>query len=203
MTVGAVILAAGFGRRFSALEAGSDKRLYALGNNTVAQTTVATYRRVFSQVRVVVRPDDNKLINQLDDFDIEVCIAKDAHQGMGHSLAAGFENLPWRYAFVALLDMPFILNSTLNTIKTHALKHPDKFIRPHYVDAMGKRSTAFGHPIGIPSQYFSEVTKSSGDTGAKRLLQAHVDLVLGLDLNDPGIIQDIDVPGDLGRGAPT
>ncbi len=203
MTVGAVILAAGFGRRFSALEAGADKRLHALGSNTVAQTTVATYRRVFSQVRVVVRSDDNKLIKQLDDLDIEACIAKDAHKGMGHSLAAGFQNLPWRFAFVALLDMPFILASTLNTIKTHALEHPDRFIRPHYVDATGKRSTAFAHPIGIPSQYFSEVAESSGDTGAKRLLQAHVKLVLGLDFNDPGIIQDIDVPSDLGRGAST
>lgn len=203
MTVGAVILAAGFGRRFSALEAGADKRLHTLGSYTVAQTTVATYRRVFSQVRVVVRPGDNKLINQLDDFDIEACIATDAHKGMGHSLAAGFQNLPWQFAFVALLDMPFILASTLNTIKTQALKHPDKFIRPHYVDAMGKRSTAFGHPIGIPSQYFSEVAESSGDTGAKQLLQTHVDLVRGLDFNDPGIVQDIDVPADLGRGAPT
>ena len=56
MTIGAIVLAAGFGRRF-----GSDKRIAALNRKSVAETTLTAYASVFAHLRVVLRPEDEAL----------------------------------------------------------------------------------------------------------------------------------------------
>jgi len=39
----------------------------------------------------------------------------------------------------------------------------------------------------------------SGDSGARAILQAHPQAIRRLDVNDPGILQDVDTPQDLQR----
>ena len=105
--VGAVILGAGFGRRF-----GSDKRLAALGDTTVAAQTVTHFSQVFAHLKVVLKTQDTAL-GELLGQQAEILYTDQSHLGMGHSLAAGFTDLNWQWAFVGLLDMPFLKPSTL------------------------------------------------------------------------------------------
>jgi len=189
MTCGAIILGAGFGRRF-----GSDKRIAQLGEHTVAEHTVARYAVVFDLVRVVIREDDDYLAELLRRFDVEIVRTRDAHLGMGHSLAAGINGLSWDWAFVALLDMPFISHATLCELRQQAaaLSHA-AIIRPRYA----KAPQSAAHPIGFHSTLFAELGQCYGDTGARAVLQSHAHQVIEVFTSDPGTVRDIDAPGDL------
>lgn len=189
MTCGAIILGAGFGRRF-----GSDKRIARLGEQTVAEHTVARYAEVFDIVRVVIRAEDHHLAELLKQFDVEIVRTDDAHLGMGHSLAAGIDGVSWDWAFIALLDMPFISHASLCELRQRAtaLDHP-AIIRPRYDKA--PQSTA--HPIGFHATFFAELGRCQGDTGARAVLKSHADEVIEVFTSDPGTVRDIDAPEDL------
>ncbi|NJN51064.1 MAG: NTP transferase domain-containing protein [Gammaproteobacteria bacterium] len=61
MTAGALILAAGFSRRF-----GTDKRLHRLADGELMiSATLRRYQQVFSSVAVVVRDSDSEIIRHL------------------------------------------------------------------------------------------------------------------------------------------
>ncbi len=190
MTTGAVILGAGFSRRF-----GSDKRLHCLHGQSVAECTVEKYVTAFDAVRVVIREDDHALRQKLARFAVEIVVADNAHLGMGHSLAAGFTGLTWDWAFVALLDMPFIATTTLIKLEQQA-QHSTQpgILRPRLRHG---RADMPAHPIGWHKTYFDELRNASGDVGAKAILQAHSCDIIDIYVDDEGIVKDIDQPGDL------
>jgi molybdenum cofactor cytidylyltransferase len=188
--VGAVILGAGFGRRF-----GSDKRLHPLNGRTVAECTIEKYLDVFTHIRVVVRPHDSALEKVLRRFSLQVVIADDAQLGMGHSLAAGFNSLDWRWAFVGLLDMPFISPCTLTNLRDKAERqHSPAILRPT-LDGADIQSS--GHPVGWHYTFFDELRACRGDAGAKKLVTSHAQRVIDVPCSDIGIVRDIDRPTDL------
>lgn len=201
---GALILGAGFSRRF-----GSDKRLHpiSVGNRRPSDAASATlpmvcvtaqrYLEVFPDTRVVIRPDDDivaaALAKELPE--VKTIIASDAHLGMGHSLAAGVKTLgDWSFLFVGLADMPFVQASTLVSLKRQmrqALNHTTDhglIVQPQY---QGRR----GHPVGFSRFFFAELTNLTGDQGARDVIgNAADDQVMKLEIADPGILKDIDQP---------
>ena len=184
---GALILGAGLSRRF-----GADKRLAQLNGVSVAELTLQTYCRVFSAVRVVVKPEDAALINLIEALPVEIIRCPDAHLGMGFSLACGVRNLSWDYAFIGLLDMPFIQVQTLARLKQAASDAPAKaIIQPQLEDASG------GHPVGWPRHYYPLLGKINGDQGARGLLERYQKQIKYVVTDDIGIIRDIDRPEDL------
>ena len=86
------------------------------GDSTVAETTLGRYAEVFDELRLVVRAEDEALAELAAPY-ATIIKTEQAHLGMGHSLAAGFEKLPWQWAFVGLLDMPFVKVATLKAAK--------------------------------------------------------------------------------------
>ncbi len=196
---GAVLLGAGFSRRF-----GADKRLQPLSGGrgvTVAEQTCATYSSVFPHLRVVIRPEDHILRSKLQQFapDMFIVTCADAHLGMGHSLAAGMQGISWQWAFVGLLDMPFIRAATLQALIDCAAhqQHP-AILRPRHTQT-GKDGIPFGHPIGWHNIYFAELRACHGDAGAREVLQRHTEEVIEVAVEDAGVLQDIDTPADLHR----
>ena len=191
--VGAVILGAGFGRRF-----GSDKRVAALGNTTVAAQTVRHYCEVFARLKVVLKTEDTALAELLGQH-AEIIFTDQSHLGMGHSLAAGFANLDWQWAFVGLLDMPFLRPASLEKVALTALNTQQKSIRPVFTPQQTNQdaTTLQGHPIGLHSSLFAQVRQSSGDKGARWLLQENQSAITDVSIDDPGIIMDVDQPKDL------
>ncbi len=195
--VGAVILGAGFGRRF-----GSDKRIAALGDSTVAAETVKHFSAVFAHLKVVLKTQDTALGELLGE-QAEIVYTDQSHLGMGHSLAAGFAGLDWQWAFVGLLDMPFLKPATLEHIALRATITKQQIIRPVFAQAdndVSKNSNTKkpqGHPIGIHSSLFAQVRKSTGDQGAKWLLQENANSIEDIVVSDAGIFMDVDQPKDL------
>ena len=194
--IGAVLLGAGFARRF-----GSDKRLALLGNSTVAETTLALYATVFDDLRLVLREDDDALAQLAAPYANLIRTDK-AHLGMGHSLAAGFEDLQWQWAFVGLLDMPFVQEATLKMLKQHAALTDKPIIRPRMQPSKDDSTLSeapHGHPIGFHQAVFSEVAMAQGDAGARELLRSGNYQIEDVLVRDGGIVQDIDQPSDLTR----
>ena len=189
--VGAVILGAGFSRRF-----GSDKRLHELGGSSVAEITVNNYRAAFKNVRVVIRPEDDELANLLESFDVELLKSENAESGMGHSLSDGVTNLDWHWAFIALLDMPFIKRETLTSLQKPA-KQTDpqiyKIIRAR-LNSDPKRAT---HPVGFHRSLFHELKRCTGEVGAKTVIQKYSSETHIIESEDNGLCLDIDKPSDL------
>lgn len=184
---GVVLLAAGQGRRF-----GADKRFARLGAQSVAETTLSRYLHVFERIAIVVRPEDHALRELLVGPKVEFVEAPDAGLGMGHSLSAAFVNMSWEYAFVALMDMPYVEEATLRQLIASARAHAwRKIIRPQLCNGPG------GHPIGWPSHYFGPISRSRGDQGARELLKSEAANTVWVNVEDNGIIKDIDRPGDL------
>ena len=190
--IGAVLLGAGFGRRF-----GSDKRLALLGSQTVAETTAAIYADAFTAVRIVLRTQDHALIERLDRFG-EIVLTDQAHRGMGHTLAAGFADVSWDWGFVGLLDMPFIAPVTLQHLQDRAADSEQQIIRPLLKRGLGAEQKApHGHPMGFHRCLFRDLQALTGDQGARSVVQANPERIEDIDLSDTGIVQDIDRPEDL------
>lgn len=187
MKIGAIILAAGVAKRF-----GTDKRLQPLGQNTVATTTLSNYAGIFDATRLVVRSETDPLLTLLSDHlaQFEPVFAADADKGMGHSLSAGFNNLKWDYAFVALADMPFLKRESLECLINSAKNKPQEITRPTY-------HTQPGHPVGFPAHLFDKILRTRGDTGARDVLRAYNQIVNDIEIDDPGVLVDIDTPEDL------
>lgn len=170
-----------------------------LGDSTVAETTLGRYAEVFDELRLVVRAEDEALAELAAPY-ATIIKTEQAHLGMGHSLAAGFEKLPWQWAFVGLLDMPFVKVATLKRLKQHAALTQYPIIRPRLQpskDGFVTTPAPHGHPIGFHSSLFDAVAESRGDAGARGLLKSQRDRIENVQVADAGVIKDIDHPSDL------
>jgi molybdenum cofactor cytidylyltransferase len=185
-----VLLAAGFGRRF-----GGDKRVHALPDGTLM--ALASARQLQSACRhtvVVVRADDDFLASGMRDIGCTVVCCADAAQGMGHSLATAV--LATRSAagwLVALADMPFIRQESYRLVR-EALAAGLPIARPSYRGLPG-------HPVGFSAAWREELAVLTGDKGARDLVAEAGRSCAIVEVDDPGVIRDIDTPADLLSGA--
>ena len=189
--IGALILGAGYSRRF-----GSDKRLHDFEGSSVAEVTLLTYSKVFDHLKVVIRPEDHRLVDRLKNFNVELIKSENAKHGMGHSLSDGIIDTPWHWTFIGLLDMPYIKATTLQTLKKMAIDADHtkiRIIRARYL----AHSDWQTHPIGFHSSLYQELAETTGDQGARTILGAHSQQTAQLDSNDMGLCKDIDIPSDL------
>lgn len=179
--IGCIVLAAGSSKRF-----GSDKRNYRLpGGATVLDLTLALLHPLFTQHVLVLKPDDDELARRFGD-DWHIVRAPQAALGMGHSLAAAMRPAAdWQGAVIALADMPWVQPKSIAAIRD-ALQS-DVLVVPYY---QGQR----GNPVGIGSRYFAQLAGLQGDSGARQLMQEFSDRMVKLELDDPGLVRDLDTP---------
>ncbi|MFU8816108.1 MAG: nucleotidyltransferase family protein [Pseudomonadales bacterium] len=194
MTAGAVLLAAGASRRF-----GSDKRRHRLEDGTpLLSASVSLYAAAFEQLIVVLRPEDDDLaaaVSAAATGTPRVVRCADAHLGMGHSLAAGIRAAAgWRYAFVALADMAWVRVETLARLRAVlTAAPPDAIVQPAYHGAAG-------HPVGFGAAHFARLCRLSGDEGARSLVREARAQLVTVDVDDPGVLEDLDTPPRLEHG---
>jgi molybdenum cofactor cytidylyltransferase len=183
-----VLLAAGYGSRFDP-EGVHNKLLARLPDGTpIAYESAHRLLLVVPHVIAVVRPGSEMLARALNDAGCHVIFSADAERGMGATLAAGVEASEdsdgW---IVALADMPRIAASTIEAV-ARAADQGASIVAPYY---RGQR----GHPVGFGVQHRDALLALDGDTGARALFATHA--VTRIDVNDPGVLSDIDTPEDL------
>ncbi len=186
MSIQGILLAAGSASRF-----GSDKLMHRLADGApVALASALTLESALPGSIAVVRSAGGPLAALLREAGLKIVECPDASEGMGRSLAAGVrasrEASGW---VVALADMPFIRPETILSIA--ARLSAENAIAAPFFD--GER----GNPVGLGNRYRAQLEALRGDAGARSLLREHEASVARVDVDDPGVLRDIDTPEDL------
>ncbi|MYD45013.1 MAG: nucleotidyltransferase family protein [Gammaproteobacteria bacterium] len=181
----ALILAAGASVRF-----GSDKKDIPFANKTLLQHTVELYCTVFRKVLVVVRAPINKKVTSFPE-NVETVIATDARHGLSQSLRAGIVHAqkdPW--IVVGLMDMPYVNVRTLENLAARMESTTAAIVRLRFKEQ-------YGNPVGFKQECYSQLCELTGDQGARTLFHTGKFRVETLEVDDRGILIDIDTPEQL------
>jgi molybdenum cofactor cytidylyltransferase len=189
MNIVGILLAGGHSRRF-----GSNKLLHPLADGQ--GIAVAAARHLLAAIPdsvAIVRPEALVLGDQLQAFGMRVTYCTEEQQEMGDSLSAAI-----RYAsadravdgfVIALADMPYIAPQTIRAV-ADALAAGAQIVVPMY---QGQR----GHPVGFAATFREALENLQGDEGARAIVQQHQASVVKVEVDDAGILRDIDTPADL------
>lgn len=180
-----VLLAAGRGMRF-----GGNKLLAALPDGTPIAVAAARHLRAsLPNSLVVVREDDDPLRQHLSAEGLRIVVNPYADGGMSTSIACGVAAAEADGWVVALADMPTIQPKTIQIV-TDALTAGALLAAPAY---RGQR----GHPIGFARRFRTALTSLCGDQGGRDILIQHTDELYLIEVDDPGVLHDIDRVADL------
>jgi molybdenum cofactor cytidylyltransferase len=185
--VAAVILAAGRSTRM-----GQAKQLLPLGNTTVLETTIANVQRsAASEVVLVLGAAADRIRLQPG---IHTVFNPNYEQGMASSLQAGISALSPAItaALIVLGDQPFVQPATLDQLISSHHHAGDSILIPTW---QGTR----GNPVLIPRGLFPEVMQLEGDTGCRVLFGRHPEALENIEVEDEGILLDIDNQEDYRR----
>lgn len=186
-----IVLAAGKGTRFLGVD---HKLAQRLGAATVLGATLRHAIASHLQVVVVTTEAFADLARRsIAARDVVVLpeVGTDGNPllGMGYSIGAGVGARPDASGWLILPgDMPLVQPTTLQAIARQLDHHPVV-----YAQYKGRR----GHPVGFGAELYSELATLSGDEGARRLVARYP--AFGLEVEDPGVLVDVDTEADLER----
>ena len=181
-----LLLAAGSASRF-----GSDKLRHPLPHGVAIAVQAARHLKAeLPRVVAAVRPQAAETARALEAEGCEVVVCARAAEGMGASLACAARAAGAADGYlVALADMPFVRRSTIAAVRA-ALEAGALLAAPYF---RARR----GHPVAFAGRLRGELEASSGDEGARRVLEAHAAELVKVPVGDPGAVRDIDRPADL------
>ena len=186
MNVAGLLLAAGSATRF-----GSDKLFHRLPHGVPIAVQAARHlHSIVPVIFAVVKPGADGLAVLLKDEGCQIVVCENAAEGMGASLACGVRAAGRADGYlVALADMPFVRTASIAAVRD-ALAAGAPLAAPYW---RARR----GHPVGISGAFFDDLLACGGDEGAKALLRENERRLVKIPVGDPGVLRDIDTPGDL------
>ena len=191
--VSAVVLAAGRSTRM-----GEAKQLLRIDEQTILERTIENVSASRVEEAVLVLGFEAELIRQklpaalLDS--VQVVINENHQSGMSSSLRAGLAavNLESDAALIVLADQPLVRPETMNLIVEQYRGSDAEIVIPHY---QGSR----GNPVLLDRSVFAEAMALEGDVGCRSIFAQHTKGILRVDVDDPGILADIDSREDYER----
>ncbi|MFZ1872299.1 MAG: nucleotidyltransferase family protein [Chania sp.] len=185
MTTGIVITAAGHGERFTQAGGTGNKLNAALHGSTVFEQTLQQALASGLPVQVVTRPENLPVQHACAAHQVPVTLL--ASGGLGESIAAGVAaTSDWAGWLIHLADMPFVTPAVFLQVASALQQH--SIVRPVCQQQPG-------HPVGFSAAWCRALCCLSGDRGARELLSREPVYLLPID--QPGIVQDIDLPSQL------
>ena len=189
-SVAGILLAAGSSTRF-----GGFKLMHPVDGVPMVLKTATIMREALESalgaILVAVRPGSPCVPTLLaQGFNVIECPR--APEGMGGTLADAVAAAPAGAAgfIIALADMPFIRAGSIAAI-VRALEAGATLAAPAY---HGGR----GHPVGLAAAYRDELLALTGDAGARTIIKRDAARITLVEVDDPGVLRDIDTPADLG-----
>ena len=178
-----ILLAAGASRRF-----GSNKLLqYVDADVSVLDSSYRAASALHADPLLVIN-DDPAVRTHCEANHYAYLINAQARQGMASSIVCGVRATDAAQGWaICLADMPCIRQQTM--LQLRDAWDGERILLPRY------RQQA-GHPVIFPRKYFTQLTGLRGDKGARRIVQDNDDVVY-LNVDDPGVVLDIDTPADL------
>lgn len=185
----ALILAAGQGRR-----AGLAKLSRYIGEDTMLEHLAKVVSSSNLEKTIMVTGYEKSFAENIaKKYGFLICHNENYMEGMSTSLKAGVRALPEDCQAIVIIlgDMPYIKASTINTLVSAFETGEKDIIIPRY-----KNKT--GHPLIMSSTYKEQILNIQGDKGARDVIKNNLQNVKYIDINDEGILIDIDEFNDQG-----
>lgn len=185
MEVYAVILAAGRSRRM-----GAPKAFLGFRGLTFLEQVCRLYTSLRVEAAVVIHPDWLERASQLELGAARIFVNPDTDGGPLSSLRVALRELSSNRLSALIphpVDHPLVgLDSVARLLNTHR-SSPDAIIIPYFE---GKP----GHPTLFPARFFAELQSIPLDGGARQVVERHPADVCRVDLEDPGVVRNINTP---------
>jgi CTP:molybdopterin cytidylyltransferase MocA len=194
IAIAGIVLAAGASRRM-----GKPKALLTSGPE--GETFAARNVRILSEgganpVFVVGRPDDDPLRTQVGvAASAEFLVNPSPERGQLSSLLVGIEAAESRRVggvLVLPVDIPMVRSDTIRSSIAAFLASRPPILRVTH----GGRH---GHPVIFAARVFADLRRADAAVGAKDVLRAYGNQVLDFEVDDPGVLRDVDVVEDYRR----
>ncbi len=186
----AIILAAGSSTRM-----GTQKLLLAYNDSTMIETVVDNVLgSMVDKVMVVLGTDSEDITRTIGDKPVEFCHNQHPEKGMLSSVMCGFKALPddANTVLVYLGDQPNIPPSITNTII-------EAYNEELYGIVIPVHDRRRGHPLLVDLKYRRDIFKLDLEKGLRALMHLFPEDVLEVDVDEPGILVDIDTREDYSR----
>jgi molybdenum cofactor cytidylyltransferase len=181
-----LILAAGMSERM-----GSPKSLLRIGGKSFLEHIVHQARQsALGDLRIVLGHQAQQVLTSLPQLRSIVTINPDYHQGQLSSLIKGLQSIEESSVegiMLFLTDHPFVTCQLIDLLLQQFSRQPAPIVIPTY---HGRR----GHPMIFGRQLFSELMTAPSDQGAAVVVRRHQPEILHVEIEDEGILIDIDTP---------
>ena len=185
----AIVTAAGSAERF-----GGRKLLVPIDGEPLLDHTIRSLLDGgVSEVIVVVGSNDRAVlegdVNAMKDARVRPVENPDPTRGMFSSIQEGVVTANGDTLLVLPGDMPYVKPETVRLVlDTWQLRHG--IVSPRY---NGKR----GHPVALPIELRDEIRATPSAANLHDVIKKHTEVRVDLDVDDPGVLRDVDVPADL------
>ncbi|MDD5089204.1 MAG: nucleotidyltransferase family protein [bacterium] len=187
--IGAVVLAAGQGRRI-----GRPKAFLSVGGVTFLQRVLRTLSEAgISNVVCVVSPAVHETVESTLPG-APLVVNPDPDSDMMTSLRLGIAQLSdGEGCFAVPVDHPFVRAETYRELMAVFKKHPEAVVLPVYQ----KRG---GHPALLPLRWARGLPDASWEDGLRGAMRACGVLVMRTAVDDPGVLRNVNTLSDLPEG---
>jgi molybdenum cofactor cytidylyltransferase len=186
-TVAAIVLAAGRSARM-----GRCKQLLPLGGSTVIGRCVnALVAGGAGEIVVVVSETGREVSEAVRGYPVRIAVNHLPGGDMSSSVRAGRDSLTGGESgvIVHLCDYPLVSAPTMNRMITEHRNSPDSIIIPC-------NRHRRGHPLLFPRAILDELER---DQILRDLVHRNPDRSACIDVDDPGVLLDMDTPEDYRR----
>lgn len=185
--ISAIVLAAGESKRM-----GKVKQLLPFAQSTVLEQVINNLlESKLDEIIVVLGYQAQKIARKIGSNHVKIVINPNFKQGMSSSIKCGLSQIDKRAEAIMIMlgDQPLIGKEIVDTLIEMFLKSNQGIIVPVYE---GRR----GHPIIFDVKYKSELLSLKGDIGGRKVIETHLQDILEVEVNSPGVIIDIDNKAD-------
>jgi len=188
--IAALLLAAGASRRMGR----SKLQLDLKGRSVLERAVDGLLASPVELVLVIVAPGASGAPLDRSDSRLRVLSNPQPEEGMASSIRVGMKALPRevRALLLALADKPLVRPETVTAVVERFEATAAAIVYPTY---QGRQ----GHPVLVAPALFAALSGLQGDVGAKSLLRKYAAQSAAVECDDPGVLLDIDTPGDYAK----
>ncbi len=182
------MLAAGQSKRMGE----TNKLLAEINGKTLLQHVITNLKPSIVDTMIIVTGHKSQQIVEHICGQEVVFARNDGYQkGLSSSIKTGIEKIQSNVdaALIVQADMPFVETDTINQIVS-AFDGDRDIVVPRYQGQIG-------NPLLWPRYYFEQLKQLSGDRGAKQVLYDYQDNIIFVDVDNIGVLTDIDDPAVL------
>lgn len=186
----AVILAAGFSERM-----GTPKPFLRINNKTFLEGIIENLKKAgVDEIITILNPLHKDILKNIDIKNTHICYNPHAEQGQFSSLKIGIEYISPDAAafFMCLVDYPLVkLETYISLLEAKKEKKP-YIVIPKYQERKG-------HPVLFSADFLSIIKSAPLSYTAKNIVNMYANSVIFIDVDDKGILSDIDTKDEFDK----